>query len=86
MGSEISAINTALQGLQKSSAKIYESAEKLANFPGQSRGSIVEDQVDFSEEAVNILQAEVAYKANLEVIETTNELTDELLDTLNDDE
>ncbi len=41
-------------------------------------GIIGAPNVDLAEETVNLLLAETSYKANLEVIETTDELSDEL--------
>lgn len=47
-------------------------------------GEIGIPNVDLAEEAVNLKLAEYAYKANLKVIETTSELTDELLEGFNE--
>lgn len=47
-----------------------------------SEGLIGVPNVDLAEEAVNLTIAKNAYKANLSVIKTTEEMTDELLKTL----
>lgn len=77
----VSAINTSLIGLDNASRKIAESSEKISKFGTDIEGG---DQVDLSEEAVNLISAEVEYKANLKAIEAQNELTEELLNSFDE--
>ena len=71
----ISAINSALQGLQNASKQVEQSAVRIATEPTPE--NLVEDIVD-------IKVAETAYKANLKVIEVADELTQELLRTFDE--
>lgn len=68
----ISAITSALSGLTSASKQVEESAASIASSPSQEQ--IIEDIVD-------IKQAEVAFKANIQTIKVANELTEELLNT-----
>lgn len=70
----ISAINNALSGLTTATKQVEESASRIANSTNPDI-----DSVNLSEEAVNLITAETAYKANLATIKTVNELNDELL-------
>ncbi len=71
----ISAITNALSGLQTASKQVDQSAARIAN--PQSSVGLIEDIVD-------IKVAETAYKANLQTIKVANELTEELLRTLDE--
>lgn len=44
--------------------------------------STTQDSVDLSKEAVDLLMTKAAFKANVAVIKTQDEMTDELLNTL----
>lgn len=81
MSDTISAIGHAIKGLADSSRRIEKSAENIASFGTQTPQTQPQDEVNLSEEAVNLSLAETSYKANLAVIQTVNELTDELLDS-----
>lgn len=70
----ISAINSALSGLQAASRQVDASANKIANATNPNV-----DTVDLTEEAVKLITAEASYKANLATIKTANELSAELL-------
>ncbi len=71
----INAITSALSGLTGASSKLEQSAENIAK--NASDGRVIEDIVD-------IKVAEVAYKANIEVLRTANELTQELIDSFDE--
>ncbi len=66
----INAITSALSGLNTASKQVEQSAQNIASPTLDS--NVIEDIVD-------IKVAETAYKANIEVIKVTDELTDELL-------
>jgi flagellar hook protein FlgE len=71
----IDAISSALTGLTTASTKVAQSAERIANVSTPGIG----DTVDLSEEAVNMKLAEIAYKANVQTLKASQEMTDELL-------
>lgn len=66
----INAITSALSGLTTASKQVDASAQSIAS--GTNADNLIKDVVD-------IKQAEISYKANLAVLKTANELTDELL-------
>ena len=66
----INAITSALSGLTTASKQVEQSAQSIANLANEGR--MIEDIVD-------IKVAETAFKANIEVIKTADELTQELL-------
>lgn len=83
----VDAISTALSGLQINAQKLNESANNIARAGTQGLDTAPEDLVNLSEEAINLLQAETGFKANIQVIEAAEEQFDSLLDALdNDDE
>lgn len=67
----ISAISTALSGLQSASKQVDSSAARITS--GQSQDRVIEDIVD-------IKVAETAYKANIEVLKVADDLTRELIE------
>jgi flagellar hook protein FlgE len=69
------AITSATAGLAAASQRLQASAERTASW---SLGS----PVDPAQEAVEQVSAEVAFKANVAVIRSTNEMMGELLDML----
>jgi flagellar basal body rod protein FlgC len=69
------AITSATAGLAAASQRLQASAERTASW---SLGS----PVDLAQEAVEQVSAEVAFKANVAVIRSTNEMMGELLDML----
>jgi len=73
----ISAINSALSGLQTASKQVDASANKIANATNPNV-----DTVDLTEEAVKLITAEASYKANIASIKTANEKSEELLRVL----
>lgn len=77
----IDAIGIGLSGLQKATQKVETAATNIANVTTPRNDGVT---VDLSEEAVNLLLAETEYKANLATIKTADELSDELLDILDD--
>ena len=68
----INAITTALSGLNTASKQVNQSAQSIAESP--SNEQLIEDIID-------IKVAETAYKADIEVIKATDDLTKELLHT-----
>ncbi len=48
-----------------------------------SEGLVGTPNVDLAEEAVNLKLAEISYKANLSVLKTAQDMTEELLNTVN---
>ncbi len=77
----IDAIGSALIGLQSASAKADSAASRIANVLTPSQNG---DVVDLSEEAVNLMLAETAFKANVATLKTADEMSNELLDILGD--
>ena len=75
----INAITSALSGLSAASNKIEQSAQNIAQGGVEvtTDGRVIEDIVD-------IKAAEVSYKANIEVLRTANELTQELLNSFDE--
>lgn len=49
-----------------------------------SEGLVGAPNVDLAEEAVNLKIAEISYKANISVLKTASEMSDELLNTFDD--
>jgi len=78
----IDAIGIGLSGLQKATEKIEASAENIANVSTPRSDGVI---VDLSEEAINLLTAETAFKANLATIKTAEELSNELLSIFDKD-
>jgi flagellar hook protein FlgE len=66
----MNAIGIALQGLGFANRQVEQSAAKIAN---------PQEGADLTEEIVNMKVAETSYKANLAVVKTTDEMSDELL-------
>ena len=66
----INAITSALSGLTAATKQVEQSAQNIAE--GSSPDNLIQDIVD-------IKVAETSYKANLEVLKTTDDLTQELL-------
>jgi len=77
----IETIGTALSGLQNATTRLNSAANNIANITTPRDDGVV---IDLSEEAVNLLQAETQFKANLATIRTAEELSDELLDIFDD--
>ena len=77
----IDALGTAVSGLFKASQKAESAASNIANVTTPRDDGVI---VDLSAEAVNLLLAETEYKANVAVIRASEELSDELLDVLDD--
>jgi flagellar basal body rod protein FlgC len=68
----IDAITSALSGLQNASARVEKGAANIAS--GGSPDRVIEDIVD-------IKQAEVSYKANIQTMKVAQDLTRELIDS-----
>lgn len=69
------AITSATAGLMAATQRLTASAERTASWG-------LDSQVDLAKEAVEQVQAKVAFKANAEVIRTANDMTGMLLDML----
>jgi len=73
-------LSTALEGLSRSRERIERTALRLARMP-----EVLEqpaDQVDLSQEMVNLLWARNSYEANLKAIETAEEIDKSLINLL----
>ena len=81
MSSANLAITAALEGLDRAQTKLDRTAERIATLPASADG-LGQDEVDLSEEAVNLILARNAYEANLATIKTADEMTTHLIDTL----
>lgn len=68
---------TPLAGMQKAEASLNRTAQRLA-----TAASPESDQVDLSQEAVNLLAARTAFQANANVVKTESELSRSVLDML----
>jgi len=68
----IDAITSALSGLNNASQRIERGAANIAS--GGSQERIIEDIVD-------IKQAEISYKANIEVLKVSQDLAKELIES-----
>jgi len=69
------AINSATAGLMAATQRLNASAQRTASWG-------LESNVDLAKEAVEQVQAKVAFKANAEVVRTANDMTGVLLDML----
>ena len=69
------AINSATAGLMAATQRLDASARRTASWG-------LESNVDLAKEAVEQVQAKVAFKANAAVIRSANEMTGVLLDML----
>lgn len=72
-GEMVSAISASLTGLQTASKQVAEASNRIANYT--TAGS----NVDLAEEAVKLKLAQVQYEASLKTLETSQELSEELL-------
>jgi flagellar hook-associated protein FlgK len=70
-----------LDGLRRAEASLEKSAARVAQISTALTGE-PHDYVDLSAEAVAIIEAEHAFKANLKTIETADDLTNSILDIL----
>ena len=66
----LDAISSALSGLNSASQRVERGAANIAS--GESPDRVIEDIVD-------IKQAEVSFKANIEVLKVAQDLSDELI-------
>jgi len=67
-----------LAGLNQATTSLNQTAAKLAKVGFSPEG----DKVDLSAEMVNLMQARTDYSANTKVIETQDQMTKTLLNTL----
>ena len=72
-------ITNALSGLNKATTQINKSANNIAT------AGTTNDGANLPRDIVDIKIASVEYKANLIVIETANELTEQLLKTFDEE-
>lgn len=79
----IGAIGIAISGMTAAAKKVEESAVNIAQGNIPVAGDIINDTVDFSEEAIKLMMAEAEYKANAAVIRTASDMQDDLLDSIN---
>jgi len=70
----IDAISSSLQGLLGAGNKAARASENIAAFQTPEK----QDEVNLSEEAVNLMLAETEFKANAAVLRTAEEQSEEL--------
>ena len=80
MAGSVQMIDSAMAGLSRATKRLEKSAARIARLPdlGVKSG----DEVNLSEEIVNLLFAKRSYEANLKAIETANEIRDHAIDVL----
>jgi flagellar hook-associated protein FlgK len=71
---QIGALQNSLAGIQRSTANIVESSEKIANSNNPNSG------INIETETVNLLENETYYKANAKVLQTELDSLGTLLD------
>ncbi len=71
-------VEVSVQTRQNPTFKTYSPDSALAD----NDGYVSVPNISLEEEAVNLLTAEIAYKANVSVIKTADEMQDSLLDVL----
>ena len=77
------AISTALSGLTTQSQRLADSAERIARLGGRAETSQAPERgadVNLAEEVVTQIEAKTAFRANVEVIRTADEMLGTLLD------
>ncbi|MDX2473952.1 MAG: hypothetical protein QNL91_09595 [Candidatus Krumholzibacteria bacterium] len=78
----ISAINSALQGLQQNQKSFAQHADRISRWGSQDLATTPPDEmINLQEELVGVLQSRQGYEANLPVIRAANEMLGTLLDT-----
>ncbi len=79
----VGAIETALKGMSAASQRMNESARNIAKFGTQdiTADTLPTDEINLSEEAVNMMLAKHSYKANLATLKTQQEMEEALLKT-----
>ena len=73
-------LNTATEGMARSRERIEKTAGRLARMPDAPGHP--GDEVNLSQEMINLLYAKRNYEANLKVIETANKMETNLIDLL----
>lgn len=73
-------LNTAADGLARSRERVEKIAARLAGMPDALGHP--GDEVNLSQEMINLLYAKRNYEANLKVIETTDKMGTSLIDLL----
>lgn len=73
----IGAISNALSGLTSATKKVDSAAERIANVTTPQEDGSPSD-VDLATEAVNLKIGEIAYKANISVLQAAKEMSEEL--------
>ena len=72
MGSSVQMFATAEAGLERAAARLEKSAARLARLPLSGEGST--DEVNLSEEVINLLFAKRSYEANLTAVNAAKEM------------
>ena len=80
MAGSVQMIDSAMAGLNRATKRLEKSAARIARLP--DLGVKSDDEVNLSEEIVNLLFAKRSYEANLKAIETANEIRDHAIDVL----
>ncbi len=78
----MTAINSALQGLQDNQRSFVQHADRISRWGGQQAGGPKpESRISMAEEMVGVIQAQRGFEANLPVIRAADEMLGTLLDT-----
>lgn len=78
MGVSSDILVNALDGLNRAEAKLEKTTERLARVADPASSPV--DEVNLTDEVVNLLQAKNSYEANLKSLETANEMQKHLID------
>ncbi len=79
----ISAINSALQGMQYNQNAMANHAERISRWGNQDPNTVqAEAPIDLHEEMVGVLQSQRGFEANLPVIRAADEMLGSLIDIL----
>ena len=76
----INTLTTALSGILSAGQKVSQSAENIASIGVDSN-----DGANLPRDIIDIKLAETEFKANLKVVETVSDLTEELLKTFDEE-
>lgn len=79
------AISTSLAGLNKSIQKIDNAAQNVARGTSVNNETSVSGDINLIKDIVDISIAKTEYKANIKVLKSSLELTDELLNILDEE-
>jgi flagellar basal-body rod protein FlgC len=67
---------------QVSASQNYSAAYDPSSAYANAQGLVAAPNVDFAQQIVNLIETKISYKADVDVIKTQDEMTDELLNTV----